>query len=251
MRIVALIPARAGSKRVPGKNTRLLGGKPLIQWTIEAARDSDVFDRVIVSTEDIRTTDTAFSVWEGVWTHARLREHARDDAPDIEWVRDLFGPAATAGRTADVMADFDAFAILRPTSPFRTADTIRRAVAQFKDAKCSSLRAVERVKQHPGKMWCPDDYIEQQTMSPLLDACKSDGTPWHSSPTQSLPAVYVQNSSLEIAHTWCVTTFDSISGPKVAPFFTEGMEGFSIDYQDDWDRAERYVAHLQTLAAAE
>lgn len=77
------------------------------------------------------------------------------------------------------------------------------------------------------------------------------GTPWHSMPMQSLPPVYVQNSSLEIAWRWCVDIFDTISGPKVAPFFTEGMEGFSIDYPEDWERAERYVASLQATAAAE
>lgn len=243
MRIVALIPARAGSKRIPGKNTKLLGGKPLIQWAIEAARDSGIFERVIVSTEDSQTIEIAGRVWNGAWTHARLPEHARDDSSDIEWVRDLFGPAATAGRTADVMEGIDAFAILRPTSPFRTAATIRRAVEQFKTTKCSSIRAVERVKQHPFKMWEHFDFMN--SMKPLVEGYDGDATPWHSMPTQSLQHIYVQNSSLEIAHRWCVDIFDSISGPKVAPFFTEGMEGFSIDYPEDWERAERHVAALQ------
>jgi CMP-N,N'-diacetyllegionaminic acid synthase len=238
VRIVGLIPARAGSKRIPGKNTKLLGGKPLIQWTIEAAKASGVFEHVVVSTEDVALGERAWRQWDVRW-HRRPSAFAADDSQDIQWVRHALDGC-----------DFDAFAILRPTSPFRTADTIRRAVTVFKTAQCSSMRAVERVKQHPGKMWCLDDYITAPSMSPLLDTTE-DGTPWHSRPTQSLPTIYIQNSSLEIAWTWCVTTFDSISGPKVAPFFTEGMEGFSIDYPEDWERAERYVASLQATAAAE
>jgi CMP-N,N'-diacetyllegionaminic acid synthase len=241
VRIVALIPARAGSKRIPGKNTKLLGGKPLIQWTLDAAHASGLF--ALVCTDDAAVYDIARAC--GVATVARCT--ASDTQPDIEWVRQ-----------AILGCDHDAFAILRPTSPFRTADTIRRAVEQFKGAKCSSLRAVEKVRQHPGKMW--QDVLYGGFMQPLISKrwelpegptlCEGR-IPWHSLPTQSLPTVYVQNSSLEIAWTWCVTTFDTISGPKVAPFFTEGMEGFSIDYPEDWERAERYVASLQATAAAE
>lgn len=226
MRIVALIPARACSKRVPGKNTRLLGGRPLVQWTIEAAKASGVFESINLCTDDEAVADVARDLFVPlIW-----REPVPDTEPDIVWVRNAL----------EYFADVDAFAILRPTSPFRTAATIRRAVEQFTGAKCSSLRAVERVKQHPFKMWEWFDHMN--AMKPLVDGYIGDGTPWHSCPTQSLQPIYVQNSSLEIAWTWCVTTFDSISGPKVAPFFTEGYEGLSIDYPEDFERAEQLLA---------
>jgi CMP-N,N'-diacetyllegionaminic acid synthase len=250
VRIVALIPARAGSKRIPGKNTKLLGGKPLIQWTIEAAKASGVFAEIRVCTDDAAAYDIARACGVNTWT----RGESDDTEPDIAWIREFFGAVAIVNPS--LMCE--AFAILRPTSPFRNADTIRRAVKQFKEAKCSSLRAVEKVRQHPGKMW--QDVLYGGFMQPLISKrwelpegptlCEGR-IPWHSLPTQSLPTVYVQNSSLEIAWTWCVTTVDTISGPKVAPFFTEGMEGFSIDYPEDWERAERYVASLQATAAAE
>lgn len=237
MRIVALIPARAGSKRIPGKNTRLLGGRPLIQWTIEAAKESGVFSAIAVSTEDDATVQIAWNC--GILGWRRQWEHAQDDSPDIAWVRDIM--------RAEQCQAADAFAILRPTSPFRTADTIRRAVAQFTTAKCSSLRAVERVKQHPGKMW---ELFYPNVIKPLMDG-SVNGTPYHSMPTQSLLPMLVQNSSLEIAWTWCVDIFGTISGPKVAPFFTEGYEGLAIDYPEDFERAERIVAALQAQTAAE
>jgi CMP-N,N'-diacetyllegionaminic acid synthase len=80
-------------------------------------------------------------------------------------------------------------------------------------------------------------------MTPVCDASRSDGTPWHSSPTQTLPPVYVQNASLEMAWTYVVKQFGTIAGRKIAPFFTEGYEGFDINTpDDDWREAERLIA---------
>lgn len=235
MNIVALIPARAGSKRVPGKNTRLLGGKPLIQWTLDAAIDSGLFADIQIWSDDPE-------VHQQFPLRSYMREPSADDEPDIAWVR--------------VWAINDpppAFAVLRPTSPFRTAATLTRAYKQFIASRCSSLRAVEPVTQHPGKMW----QVRGSRMAPLLDEwpgplgeapMTAGRTPWHSMPTQSLPQVYVQNASLEIAWTWCVTHFDSISGPTVAPFFTDTLEGFDINTETDWQEAERIVTQRLQLS---
>jgi CMP-N,N'-diacetyllegionaminic acid synthase len=237
MKIVALIPARAGSKRVPGKNTRLLGGKPLIQWSVDAALDSGVFDSIWVCSDDLAAWTT---ITRRLSVNFYEREDSADDEPDIAWMR-LVIP----------MTDADAFAILRPTSPFRTADTIRRAYAYFRECgyAADSLRAVQPVREHPYKCWTCEG--PGHPIKPLFPGTHPDGTPFHSSPTQTLPQVYVQNSSLEMSWTSNLTVHGTISGRKVAPFFTDGREGFAIDYPEDWDRAERYVAHLQTAAAAE
>ena len=79
---------------------------------------------------------------------------------------------------------------------------------------------------------------------PLLNRQRDDGTPWHSSPTQSLPTVYVQNASLEMAWTYVVRDLHSISGTKISPFFIEGYEGFDINTESDWQEAERIAASL-------
>ncbi len=101
-----------------------------------------------------------------------------------------------------------------------------------------SLRAVELVKQHPGKMWVLDGDL----MRPLLEQPGGE-TPWHSRQYQSLPPVYAQNSSLEIAWTHVLDPpLPTISGSRIAPFFTEGWEGFSIDYPVDVEAAEQAVA---------
>ena len=231
--MVALIPARAGSERIVGKNIKPLGGHPLLAYTIAAAKASDLFDRIPVSTEDERTGRIAESYGaDWFWRPPPL---SRDDAPDIRWIEHVLTRISRP----------DTFAILRPTSPFRTSETIRRAYEQFMhpDSTNDSIRAVEPVRQHPGKMW---EWVGVgYPMTPLLRGTRSDGTPWHSAPTQTLPPIYVQNSSLEMAWTACVDAHGTIHGRKVGPFLTEGYEGFVIDYPEEWDMAERLLREGQ------
>ena len=109
-----------------------------------------------------------------------------------------------------------------------------------------SLRAIELCAQHPGKMWV----VRGHRMYPLLPFGLSgpaaggpnDGQPWHSTPYQALPPVYVQNASLEIAWTRVVRERRTIAGDVLVPFLTEGYEGFDINDASDWMVAERLLA---------
>jgi N-acylneuraminate cytidylyltransferase len=236
---VALIPARAGSRRVPGKNVRELGGHPLLAYSIAAARQADVFDAIVVSTD----SDEIAAVAERYGAEVpglRPQEMATSSSPDIEWVRHTIATLAADGR------EFDAFSILRPTSPFRGPDTIRRAYEQLValGERADSIRAVRPCREHPGKMWV----IDGELMRPLLD--QPEGVPYHSRQFQSLPPVYVQDSSLEIAWVRALEASDSIAGEHVAPFLPEGAEGFSIDYPDDWRQAEETIAANPDLLPA-
>ncbi len=230
--IVALIPARSGSKRVAGKNIRPLNGHPLIAYTIAAARESGVFDAVIVSTD--AEDYAAIARHYGAETpFLRPASIASATSPDIEWV-------SHALKSRDTR--FDAFSILRPTSPFRQAETIQRARAAFLADTCAdSLRAVEKCSQHPGKMWV----MSGNRMQPLMPFSLS-GTPWHSCQMAALPEIYVQNASLEIAWTRAVDA-GTIAGQAVIPFLTEGLEGFDINSAEDWMLAEHYVQHGAAL----
>ena len=176
---------------------------------------------------------------------------AGDTSPDIEWVEHTLKTLTAAGRA------YDAFSLLRPTSPFRTADTMRRAWAAFcADPRADSLRAVEKCTQHPGKMWV----ARGNRLLPLLPfglvppqpqggdglvskpAGGEGGQPWHSSQYQSLPLIYVQNASLEIAWSRIVLEGRTIAGESIVPFFTDDMEGFDINNRYDWLLAEHMVA---------
>ena len=230
--VIALIPARSGSKRVPDKNIRPLAGHPLIAYTIAAALQSKVFAAVIMSTDSERYADIARYYGAEV-PFLRPIEFAGDLSPDIEWVN------YTLRRLRDEGQAYDCFSILRPTSPFRQAETIRRAWQEFlAEEGVDSLRAVEKSKEHPGKMWV----VRGKRMMPLLPLSPPE-QPWHSSQYQSLPEVYVQNASLEIAWSRVIFEEHTIAGNVVMPFLTSGHEGFDVNDLPDWWYAEYILKH--------
>ena len=237
---VALIPARLGSKRVPGKNIRALAGHPMLAYTLAPAIESGVFSSVIVSTDSEEIAAIARHYGAEV-PFLRPAAFGADTSPDIEWLDHALTELRAGGRS------WDAFSILRPTSPFRSAASIRSAFERFtSQTGVDSLRAVEKCTQHPGKMWV----IRGDRMLPLLPfalaAPKPNGEggdqPWHSTPYQALPPVYVQNASLEIAWTRVVFERRTIAGDVIVPFVTEGHEGFDINDPYDWMVAERLIA---------
>lgn len=228
--IIALIPARSGSKRVSDKNIRPLAGHPVIAYTIVSALESGIFSAVIVSTDSERYADIARYYGAEV-PFLRPSELAGDLSPDIEWVEYTLKQLQEDGR------NYDCFSILRPTSPFRQTETIRRAWKEFlSEEGVDSLRAVEKCRQHPGKMWV----VRGKRIIPLLPLSPA-GQPWHSSQYQSLPEVYVQNASLEIAWTRVVFNGRTIAGNMVMPFFTQGYEGFDMNQPIDWQIVEELL----------
>lgn len=239
---VALVPARSGSKRVIDKNIRRLRGHPMIAYTIAAARESGVFDAVVVSTDSERYADVARHYGAEV-PFLRPAEIAGSTSPDIEWILHALDALEAAGRA------YDTFSILRPTSPFRKPETIRRAWGVFTaEVGVDSLRAVEKVEQHPGKMWV----VRGGRLLPLMPLSPAD-RPWHSQQMASLPEVFVQNASLEIAWTAMARRTASIAGTTMVPFFTEGDEGVDINNEQDWYYAnyliEKGAARLPTVTA--
>jgi N-acylneuraminate cytidylyltransferase len=222
---------------VPGKNTRLLAGHPLIAYTIVAAIESGIFQRVVVSTDTSAIAKVAERYGADV-PFIRPAELAGPISPDVAWVRH----ALVELRSAAGMPD--CFSILRPTSPFRRADTIRRAWDLFRrDGEAESLRAVQPCREHPAKMWV----IEGSRMRPVMSNPDAQGTPWHSTPYQALPPVFVQNASLEIARSSVVLDHGTIAGESILPFLTEGLEGFDINAPDDWLLAELHVREQPDL----
>ena len=254
-KVVALIPARGGSQRVPRKNIRELAGHPLIAYTIAVARSCGLFSGVYVSTDDAETMEIARHY--GAETIARPAELARADSPDIDWVRHAL--YEVAGFIV-VRQQVDAFAILRPTSPFRRTTTIEEGLARLDYPEwrpVDSVRAVTPASQHPGKMW----RIIDGAMYPILPYTYAKGddlemmgyepTPWHSSPTQTLPKVWIQTASMEFSRPRNVD-HGTISGSIIAPLMTFGYEALDINDESDWAEAERITAeHPKALPKVE
>ena len=228
--VVALIPARSGSRRIAHKNVKKLGAHPMMAYTIAAAKASGIFTSVVVSTDDERYAKIACHY--GAEALDRPPEIAGEHSPDIEWIVHALKTLSDRGRK------FDCFSILRPTSPFRQAETIRRAWSTFAaQTGIDSLRAVEKCRQHPGKMWV----IRGDRMLPLLPLSSAE-RPWHSLQYVSLPEVFVQNASLEIAWTRVPLENGTIAGTVIVPFLTKDLEGVDVNDPRDWDWAERLVA---------
>lgn len=227
---VAFIPARSGSKRVPNKNIKPLGGHPMLAYTVRAAIDSGVFDAVICATDSEQYADVARHYGAEV-PFLRSSEMSGDKSPDIEWVVWMLNALKEQGR------NYEIFSILRPTSPFRLPETIQRAWALFsQDNSADSLRAIEKCKQHPGKMWV----IRGQRMLPIMPFTNGT-TPWHSSQYAALPEIYAQDASLEIAWSRVPLESGSIAGEAIIPFISQGLEGFDINEPEDWLLAEHHL----------
>jgi CMP-N,N'-diacetyllegionaminic acid synthase len=224
---IALIPARAGSERVKDKNIRPLAGHPLLAYAIASARQAGIFDRIVCSTDNGKIAAVA-QRYGADTPFLRPAKFATSTSPDIEWIT----------HALEVLDEhYDLFAIVRATNPFRGPEVLRRGLEELlATPEADSIRAVELVRQHPGKMWV----LEGKTMRPVLDQSHLDGA-WHAGQYQALPEIYVQNSALEIAWTRVVSQTGTREGRVVAPFLTRGHEGLNIDEEQDWDQARRLL----------
>jgi len=222
MRILALITARGGSKRIPGKNIRPLGGRPLIVWSIDSAKGFPEICDILVSTDD-----------------EAIAKVARNAGALVPWQR----PADLANDTASSVdvalhalnwyecenGKVDGLLLLQPTSPFRTRETVLRGITIFRANQGQPIIGVSPAESHP--MWCFS--INDQEMQPFIT-----GGGLHLR-SQDLPAAYVINGAFYLI---------SPDGLRAEhSFYTEGMvplimgqakESIDIDTERDGTMAE-------------
>lgn len=236
--MVAFVPARSGSKRVPNKNIRMLGDLPVLCWTIRLAARSNLFDEIILVTDSQEYVDVCGEYVDlgQISCDLRPQSSAQDKSPDIDWLSWAF---EHYGLNLKYPGGFD-FSILRPTNPFRSVEFLQSGLNRLREGDCDSVRAVEAVTSHPGKMWAIP--TKGRLMTPILPY-ELGGVPWHSCQTSSLPQVYQQTASLECAHSYVVTTMNSIAGSRVAPLLTtNSMDSFDINTEMDFRFAEFIVS---------
>lgn len=218
--MLALIPARSGSVRVPDKNVIRVGEHPLLAYAIRSAINSRLFSDVVVATDSQHYANIARHYGATV-PGIRPSEISGSFSPDAEWVSWIF-------RLMPSLKDLTYAFILRPTSPFRTSLTITRAHQEFSDSSFDTLRAVKPVSEHPGKMWVS----QGNAIVPLLPF-RQHLTPWHSNQLAALFDVYIQDASLEIFTISSFLDTSCITGTSIAPFFSVGHEGFDINTVKD------------------
>ena len=140
--VFALIPARAGSKGVPGKNHVLLNGKPLVAWSFQAAKGCSLLDEIICSTNDEKVL--ACARMQGITSIRRPARLAKDTTPMLDVILHTLLCLKKQGKKPDYLV------LLQPTSPLRTGQDITRAIRLAIDGKATSLASVSPVALRPG-----------------------------------------------------------------------------------------------------
>lgn len=222
LRTLAIVPARGGSKRVPRKNIRPLGGKPLICWTIEAAHASTYIDRVVVSSDDDEILAVA-AACDPSSPLKRPAEIASDVASSVDVVMHVL----------DAAAGYDLAVLLQPTSPLRTAADIDGSLSTMLSRGATSCISVCPVQEHPYWMYGMD---ENGHLASLIEG--SERFTRH----QDLPPVYSPNGAIYAFRTdWMRETRDFHDRNTIG-YVMPRERSIDIDTEDDFVSAEWYFA---------
>jgi len=227
MKVLGLVPARGGSKGLPGKNTRLLHGKPLLAYTAEAALSSGVIDRVVLSTDDTAIADVGRVSGLDV-PFLRPAELAADDTPMLPVIVHAVTRLANEGWEADIVV------LLQPTSPLRTPAHIRRSVELLRATNADSVVSVVELPRH-----LSPDYVmrvENDRLVPFLP----EGA--RVTRRQDARAACVRDGTVYTFWRRTLLEQQSIYGDDCRPMVVPASESLTIDGPDDWAEAERRMA---------
>ncbi|HEY4473674.1 MAG TPA: acylneuraminate cytidylyltransferase family protein [Candidatus Paceibacterota bacterium] len=228
MRITAIIPARGGSKGVPHKNVKLLNGKPLIVWTIEAALSAPEIESVIVNTDDEEIAKVSKEA--GADIYMRPAEFAQDLSTDLEVFTDHLTKLKEQNKLPNLVID------LRATAPLRGSARIREGIALMTKLGDSvdSVRAVAPAGKHPFKMWNFDGTL----LTPFLSEDITHMKEPYNAPRQILPSVFQNNGAMNAFWPDTVLEKGSMTGERIAGFVMEDWESINIDTPVDFLIAE-------------
>lgn len=229
MEVLAIIPARSGSKSVVDKNIRDMAGKPLLAWSVEHALASSRINRVIVSTDSEQYAAIAREYGAEV-PFIRPAEYATDTALDIDVFRHALKWLKDHERyVPDIVVQ------LRPTYPKRNPKDIDVMVDMLiADESADSVRSVAPATEVPYKMWLVDDRT-QMSLKPLITSIPE----CYNMPRQQLPKVYYQNACIDVMRTSTVVQKNSMTGEKILGFIMD--ENLDIDTEAEFVKASQAV----------
>lgn len=219
MSILALIPARGGSKEIIRKNIKLLSGKPLINWTIETVNKTKLIDKLIVSTDDLEISEIAKKAGAEV-PFMRPDEISKDDTPGIE-------PALHAIKQ---ITDFEWLLLLQPTSPLRSVEDIDGIISFCRKNNSPSAVSICEVSEHPYHMYHKNKHFNLQPF--VVDRPKFSGR-------QDFSPLYITNGALYLAKVdWLLKT-KSFIGSETLGFEMPINRSIDLDTEYDWNIAEQ------------
>lgn len=224
-KILGLIPARGGSKDIPGKNIVSLAGQPLISYTIEAALESRVFDRVVVSTDDEQIAEISRE-WGAEIPYMRPAELAEDNSGALEVIQHM---VSALMKHDDWLPEWIVY--LQPTSPMRSSTSVQAALGFARKSDCDSLVSVTRVPHQ----------FSMESQLDLVDGYLVPARPDEPSPTrrQDKPVRYARNGpAILVTRYETVMNKNSLYGDTVLPFEMSARESHDIDEPYDLEYVE-------------
>lgn len=226
-RILAVIPARSGSKSVKDKNIRLLNGKPMLAYSIEHALASRYINRVILSTDSEEYARIARDYGAEV-PFLRPEQYAQDDS--LDW--DVFYHALCFLKEEESYVP-DLVVQLRPTYPVRKPAEIDRMIeCMLAHPEADSIRCIAPATEIPYKMWLKE---EGKRIRPLMTEIKE----CYNMPRQQLPKAYYQNACVDIIRTPVIMEQRSMSGSCILGYEME--ENYDIDTEEEFRKAEEFL----------
>ncbi|MBL0218858.1 MAG: acylneuraminate cytidylyltransferase family protein [Myxococcales bacterium] len=230
MRVLGVVTARGGSKGVPRKNIRLLGGKPLIAWTAEAALGAKRLARTVVSTDDEEIAQVSRAAGLDV-PFLRPPELALDTTPSLPVVQH-------AVRTLEAMGDrYDAICLLQPTSPLRSAAMIDACLALLESSGADSAVTVLPIPHDQHPYWA---YVA----APNGDLRLALGGAAPATRRQDLPPAFFREGSVYTVRRDVLLDGESLYGARTVGHVIEAAQSVNIDTLEDWARAEAAVAAI-------
>ena len=228
MNIIAVIPARSGSKGVPNKNIRELSGKPLLAYSIVAAQKASLIDRIIVSTD---SDEYAFLAKEyrAEIPFLRPSEYADDKSTDYDFVKHLLDWLADNENTLP-----EYIVHLRPTTPFRNPDVLDDAIKKFIiNEKATSLRSAHKMTETAYKQFELDDKYFKTICTGNFDLDDANNS------RQSFPATYAPNGYVDILKTSHILSKNLLHGKRVMGYITDST--IEVDTEEDFEFLEWQV----------
>ena len=221
-KIIAIIPARSGSKGVPDKNIRNLGGFPLIQWSIEACKKSKMISRIIVSTDSSEYGKICQDLGADV-PFLRPAEISKDSSTDLEFVNHALDWLETNDNQPDFLVH------IRPTTPLREPKIIDEAITKILDQPSfTSLRSIHEMSESAYKNF---EVINDDTLVTVFD--RNNDLDHSNLGRQSFPRTFVPNGYVDVLRTSFIRKANLLHGNKVMPFITNAVT--EIDSEADFN----------------
>jgi CMP-N-acetylneuraminic acid synthetase len=225
MTVLAIVPARAGSKGIPGKNVKPLCGKPLLAYTAEVIRDAGIFDRALLSTdsEEIAALGRTLGLEAPFLRPAAL---ARDDTAMLPVIEHAVAWLEQNGAKLDIIV------LLQPTQPLRRAADVTAAVERLKQEKCDSVVSVVPL---PSQL-CPDYVMRIDEKGRLVHFLPEGAKVTR---RQDVRPAYIRDGTVYVFRAATLRNYRSIYGPVCRPLILDPKSSVNLDTEEDWREAER------------